>query len=312
VRARRRKAIYVESLISCDVDELWQCTQDPVSHARWDLRFGRIVHRPQSDSTQQFEYSTQVVPGVRISGTCEALGDRTRPDGSLWSGLKFASADRRSIIEKGAGYWRYIPTAGGVRFLTRYDYVPRWGRLGDAIDRIAFRPLFGWATAWSFDRLRLWLESGVTPERSRNQAIAHASAVGALALVWAWQGLVPKLLVRDSGELELLGAIHLFRGHEAQLLTAIGIGEMLFAVAIAARSRQRWPFVANLAVLPVLTIGALRANPREFTRPFNPAGLNVALAGLAAVALATRHELPSGRTPLRTAPDVQPEVDALP
>lgn len=27
----------------------------------------------------------------------------------------------------------------------------------------------GWATAWSFDRLRLWCERGITPERSRNR-----------------------------------------------------------------------------------------------------------------------------------------------
>jgi hypothetical protein len=33
-----------------------------------------------------------------------------------------------------------------------------------------------WMTAWSFDRLRLWIEDGVPPERSRRIALADVSA----------------------------------------------------------------------------------------------------------------------------------------
>ena len=79
----------------------------------------------------------------------------------------------RSLIRSGSGYWRYEPTSGGVRFLTRYDYETRWGALGALVDRVLFRPLLGWATAWSFDRLRIWLEEGVEPERSRRLARAR-------------------------------------------------------------------------------------------------------------------------------------------
>ena len=118
---------------------------------------------------QRFTYATTVAPGVTIAGTGESLGDRDRPDGTRWSGLRFWAADRRSIIDAGAGYWRYVPTDDGVRFLTRYDYRPRWGRFGELLDRTLFRPLFGWATAWSFDRLRLWLEDGTPPERTRTR-----------------------------------------------------------------------------------------------------------------------------------------------
>jgi hypothetical protein len=110
-----------------------------------------------------------------------SLGDRDRPDGTRWSGSRFRATDRRSLIDAGAGYWRYIPSDAGVRFLTRYDYRPRWDRAGELVDRWVFRPVFAWATAWSFDRLRLWLEDGTPPERSRNQAVAHAIAVRGLA-----------------------------------------------------------------------------------------------------------------------------------
>ncbi|MCE7008800.1 hypothetical protein LWC34_39220 [Kibdelosporangium philippinense] len=75
------------------------------------------------------------------------------------------------MIVSGSGYWRYIPTRQGIRFLTGYDYIPRWPT-GDRI----FRPLMGWATAWSFDRLRIWLEHDIPPERARRLAIADAAA----------------------------------------------------------------------------------------------------------------------------------------
>jgi hypothetical protein len=41
------------------------------------------------------------------------------------------------------------------------------------VDRLVFRPLMGWATAWSFDRLRLWCERGISPARSLWHAFAE-------------------------------------------------------------------------------------------------------------------------------------------
>jgi hypothetical protein len=37
---RCRRAIYVETVIRADLDRLWERTQLPVLHQRWDLRFG--------------------------------------------------------------------------------------------------------------------------------------------------------------------------------------------------------------------------------------------------------------------------------
>lgn len=233
----RRNPIYVESLIRVSMEDLWAATQEPELHKRWDVRFGEISYLPRLEGeAQRFTYATTVLPGVRIAGTGESLGDRDRSDGTRWSGLRFWAVDRRSIIDAGAGYWRYVPTDHGVRFLTRYDYRPRWGRAGELIDRFLFRPLFGWATAWSFDRLRLWLESGVPPERSRNRAVAHVLAVAGLLGTVGYQGV--------------------------------------------ARRTHR-------------VAGGL-------------------VAGFAGIALATRNGRPSGRRPLRIAPDRQPDVGQLP
>jgi len=165
----------------CDLDELWERTQTPDQHARWDLRFSTIRYLPRPDESQpqRFLYSRSVLPGVAVSGKGETVGERVREDGTRASALRFWSDERLSLIEEGSGYWRYVPVDDGIRFLTRYDYRPRWGRAGEVVDRIFFRPLIGWATAWSFDCLRLWLEDGVPPERSRRRALA----LGAAALV---------------------------------------------------------------------------------------------------------------------------------
>lgn len=206
--ARRRRPIYVESRIRAPIDRLWDATQQPDQHRRWDVRFGTITYMPRSDGEpQRFTYATTVAPGVTIAGTGQSLGDRDRPDGARWSGLRFWATDRRSIIDSGAGYWRYLPTDDGVRFLTRYDYRPRWGRPGELIDRWMFRPLFGWATAWSFDRLRLWLEEDIPPERSRDRAAVHAAAITGLAGVVARRAGAPRRNRVRCRSLELAAAV---------------------------------------------------------------------------------------------------------
>lgn len=153
------KSLYVETLIHTDLDALWHHTQDPALHSRWDLRFTDIAPL----ATGRFRYTTKVL-GLPVTGVGVHSGERFGPDGTRTSVLRFASADSRSLIRSGAGFWRYSPTDDGVRFVTGFDYCTRWGRFGALAD-VAFRPLFGWMTAWSFDRLRIWLETGTPPER---------------------------------------------------------------------------------------------------------------------------------------------------
>ena len=229
------------------------------------------------------------------------------------TGLKFWADDRRSIIAAGAGYWRYVPTVDGVRFITRYDYRPRWGRFGEGVDHYLVRPVFGWATAWSFDRLRLWLERGITPERSRDQSIAHSAAVAGLAAVWLYQGLVPKLWRVDDGEVALWRtALGMNQGGARAAVRTAGAIEVAVGLAVVVRARGRWPFVLTAVGMPVLTAAAWHADRRLLSRAFNPVSLNAAMVALAIAALATRRDLPSARTPLRRAPDTQPDVGDLP
>jgi hypothetical protein len=154
------RGIYVETMICADVDAVWRATQDPCRHVRWDVRFTRITPIGETpEGATRFTYERRV-PGHVVRGTGVSIGERERPDGTRTSALRFHTRDRMSPIRSDRGYWRYVPAEGGARFITGYDYDAGWGMLD-----VVVRPLLGWATAWSFDRLRIWIESGVPPER---------------------------------------------------------------------------------------------------------------------------------------------------
>ncbi|GEL93541.1 SRPBCC family protein [Cellulomonas composti] len=155
------RGIYVETHVRAPLDVVWARTQDPVQHVRWDVRFSRIVPEvPDDDGAARFTYERRV-PLRTVRGDGISIGEQARPDGTRTSALRFATADRWSPIRSGRGYWRYVPDGAGVRFITGYDFAPGWGSL---LDRVA-RPALGWATAWSFDRLRIWAERDEPPER---------------------------------------------------------------------------------------------------------------------------------------------------
>ncbi|MGV8886000.1 MAG: SRPBCC family protein [Microbacteriaceae bacterium] len=157
-----RDAIYVEIQIGSPMDRVWELTQEPSLHPRWDLRFSSISPTEElASGGYRFRYERRL-PIHTIVGTGTSLGERFRPDGTRTSALRFTTDDRLSPLGEGRGYWRYLPTAEGVTFITGYDYAPGWGRL---LDGLIMRRFIGWMTAWSFDRLRIWAETGVPPER---------------------------------------------------------------------------------------------------------------------------------------------------
>ncbi len=135
------------------------------------------------------------------------------------------------------------------------DYRPRWGALGALADRLLFRPLMGWATAWSFDRLRLWLERGVTPERARLNWLAELT-VRALVIAVACTGLGLESLLR------LLGPFAASAAYLCPLLLAAAVCVALFKSPLpgtpAARRCLRQPLTRARAPRLLRTL----ENPR--------------------------------------------------
>ncbi|WP_142036494.1 hypothetical protein [Arthrobacter sp. SLBN-100] len=156
-------------------------------HAKWDLRFSRIVPLSiDGEGVQQFRCEFRL-PFHTMHGTGTSLGNRDRSDGQSTSVLKFDTFDPLSPIGRGSGYWRYIPTKAGLRFITGYNYSPGMGALGKLMDSWLFRPALGWATAVSFDRLRMWADFDLDPKASRNRwfmdAVARAVGIVTAALL---------------------------------------------------------------------------------------------------------------------------------
>ncbi len=125
--------IYVEIPIRASMDELWEKTQNPQLHQRWDLRFTQIEYLPrQGEEPQRFLYRTRVGFGLKIDGQGESIGERDGEGGARTSSLKFWSDDTKSLIKVGSGYWRYVPDGKNpptgedarhptIRFFTWYD-----------------------------------------------------------------------------------------------------------------------------------------------------------------------------------------------
>lgn len=292
--------IYVEILIRGDLEEVWRHTQRPELHEPWDLRFTKIQHltRASDSEPQRFNYTTRIGFGLQISGQGESTGNREEATGQRTSALKFWSADPKSLIEEGSGYWQYIPTQNGVRFLTWYDYRTRFGGIGRLLDRVLFRRLLGWATAWSFDRLRLQIDEGLDPRTTFRLSVIHACSRLAIAFIWFWQGLVPKLLFNHADEQAMTAASHLPMG----FIPVVGFIEIAIAASAVLSWRRRSFFVFNILAMVAALANVAVMSPSYLVAAFNPVTLNLAMIALSLVGYIAAAEIPSASRCLRQSP----------
>ena len=289
-------SIYVEILIRGNLDDLWQKTQEPKLHGRWDLRFSQIDYLPRAaGEAQKFLYSTRIGAGLQIRGEGESTGERDDSSGQRTSALKFWSKDPKSLIEVGTGYWQYVPDEHGIRFLTSYDYRSRFGALGKIVDRLVFRPLIGWATAWSFDRLRIWIEEGIPPEVSRDRAIIYAVSRVTIAFIWLYHGAVPKLLYHNQDEIRMLTDAGVSQSHLLTWISLFGWLEVSFALILFIFWRARWPLWCTIAAMFAATSAVGINSPPYLTAAFTPLTLNLAVAVLAAIGLLAAGNLPTAK-----------------
>ena len=289
------ESIYVECPIQAPIDRIWELTQNPSLHERWDLRFTSITYLPrQPDEPQRFNYETRIGLGLRISGEGESVGESNKADGMRTSSLKFWSKSPLSLIQTGSGYWQYDPAGEVVRFRTRYDYTVRHGLAGRLLDRV-FRPLIGWATAWSFDSMRLWAEKEILPEQSRALSLVNVLARTSLAFAWLYHGLVPKLLFPGTGELQVTVASGFPRRWATEIDLAAGFCECAFGLLLLVFWRSRSLLTIQIPLLLGLLIPIAVSQPSMFTAPFEPLTLNLMMIALALCGLIASKDLPSAR-----------------
>lgn len=289
------RGLYVEAQIRGPLDRVWDLTQKPALHQRWDLRFSTITYLPRAsaEAPQRFLYTTRIGFGLAIRGTGESIAVRKINEEEQVSSLRFGSDEKLSLILEGAGYWKYMPgdSPQTVTFLTWYDYSTRFGVLGRVADTV-FRPLLGWATAWSFDRLRLWVEDDCPPEIVRTMTLIYAVARLSIVFVWLWHGLVPKLLFQNADELLMLRAA----GLTGTVLPWIGAAEILAAIVGILFWRWRTYFVLTALAMIVALCTVTFRSPAYVWAAFNPVTLNGCVLALSGIGwCASRYTAFAGR-----------------
>jgi hypothetical protein len=289
----KRKPLYIETKIKCDIDTLWIHTQDPTMHQQWDLRFTEIKYLPKDNPTdsQKFFYSTKIGFGINVNGIGESVATKTKGNSERISVLKFSSDAKLSIIKEGSGYWKYVPESNGVKFFTGYDYQTRWGIFGKVFDKFIFRPLMIWATAWSFDCLKNWIEKEVHPKQMMRAQLTVVLSSIALSLVWIYQGLVPKLLFTNTGEIEILKRSEMLFGNEKSILTVLGLAEIIFGF-ILLFIHKKSIYIINIIALLLLSAIAMFSNATIFTFPFNPFSLNISMISISIIAILNFQSFP--------------------
>jgi len=122
----------------------------------------------------------------------------------------------------------------------------------------------------------------------------HVVARLAIATAWIYQGLVPKVLFPNTGELEIFRSTGIFPGKELTGVVVLGVAQFLLGVYHLVAWRSRAPLWAGLGSLAILGAGGLITRPDLMILPFNPVSLILMMAALSAIDLARLREERTG------------------
>jgi hypothetical protein len=153
----------------------------------------------------------------------------------------------------------------------------------------------GWATAWSFDRLKLWIEKGIDPAISLRNTLIYALARFTIILIWLYHGLVPKLLFLHRDELAMMAAAGISGDLVPVVVRVFGLVEVAFALFLLLTWGWRWTILLNLPAMFVAMLGVILIAPSYLLAAFNPVSLNLAVIVLALIGYLASADLPSAR-----------------
>jgi hypothetical protein len=182
----------VETTIHAPIEKVWEHTQNPKLHEQWDLRFSTIsLNEPQNEQPQSFLYEKHLGFGLSVTGTGAYRTRMMDERNERASSLNFKSSHPLSFIKEGSGYWKYIKTSDHIVFQTQFDYKTKEGKGWTWADKILFRPMIGFMTAFSFGALKTWLEKGTHPRLLLERTLAHYGICLLFAIVWLCQAVIP-------------------------------------------------------------------------------------------------------------------------
>ncbi|AMW84722.1 hypothetical protein AK972_3922 [Pseudomonas yamanorum] len=111
-------------------------------------------------------------------------------------------------------------------------------------------------------------------------------ARGGLAFMFAYHGLVPKLLWLSQGERTMIQAHGI---EQVQVFaTLAGVGEVVLALWILLSPRSAWPIAVAAAALAGLLVDVAVFSPAMLREAFNPVSLNVAGLALCGIAWSSK------------------------
>ncbi|SOC42665.1 DoxX-like family protein [Ureibacillus acetophenoni] len=289
------KPVYVEIDINTEMDKLWTATQTPNLHEKWDLRFSSITYLPKKgNNPQHFSYKRTLVFGKSIEGWGITIGSHDGKNGERTSSLHFGTDDVLSPIKEGRGYWKYLPNDNSITFLTQYDYDVNFGKFGQMVDRLIFRPLIGWGTALSFDVLKRWIEKEETPFSQYVRFFLGWMITFLVSFVWIYHGLIPKLIFKHPDEVFMLtNVVPLSYDVAYWIVMFAGISEIILGVLFLLYRNKRVLFRLQIIIFPLLTITAIMADPSTLTQPFNPLTFNLSLFVLSIAGFVLTKDLPT-------------------
>lgn len=125
----------------------------------------------------------------------------------------------------------------------------------------------------------------------------------ALAFIWIYQGVAPKLLGPDAVELEMDLALGISAGQAVVVATVAGLVEVAIGCIVLLVRDRAWPYWLTLALMIGLLGYVGLMTPHLLTGAFNPVSVNVAVGALALVGIV----LHRAREPRMGDPDSTPD-----
>lgn len=289
------RSIYVETPVRTTLETALHFTQSPRLLTQWDLRFTSIDYllRSDPDLPQRFHYSRRTRLGVRFNGEGE-IKDLVRHADDVWSyTVRFWSVNGKSFIRSGTSNWHYSVAGEQVYLGTDLDYDVRHGFIGELTDRLVMRPLLGWATAWSFDCLRLWLEEGIPPAVSFGRYVGHAVGNCTVAAIWLYQALIIALFAM-RGPTDMPAMLQPLAANATVLLAGLAIASALFGVLFVFLG-SRVLHTVNVALVLFALVVTLLLAPGLFLQFFNPVVWAAAMIAISTMTLLNAENIVQAR-----------------